>query len=91
MQTDELIALAIGGIALWMLFVSRRAAAAPASPQQLRAGGFLNELVSSKPADYVIEVANPAAPGEPGWGWRYYSNGTAIDSAGKYYFQGQAI
>lgn len=89
MKTEELIALAIGGIALWMMFVSRRVAAAPAASQQ--SGGIFSSLLSSKPADYVVEIENTALPGQPGWGWQYFSNGAAIGPNGAYYYQGQQV
>lgn len=39
-----------------------------------------------------VEIANPAAkPGDPGWGWKYYSDGTAISPEGKYYYQGEEV
>ncbi len=91
MKTEEMIALAIGGIALWMMFVSRKVAAAPASPSQIPAGGLFSSLLSPQPAGYVTEITNTADPGEPGWAWRYYSDGTVIDPTGAYYYQGQKV
>lgn len=37
--------------------------------------------------DYVTEITNPSLPGQTGYGWRYFSNGTAIGPDGKYYNQ----
>lgn len=37
----------------------------------------------------VKEIPNPAAPGQTGYGWKYYNNGTAISPDGKYYFDGK--
>ena len=41
----------------------------------------------------VTEIMNPAAlnPGDPGYGWRYYSDGTAISPSGDYYLNGQKV
>jgi hypothetical protein len=33
----------------------------------------------------TVEIANPTTPGEAGYGWRYFSDGTAIGPDGKYY------
>lgn len=88
MKTEELIALAFGGIALWMMFTSRRASAASA-PQA--AGSVFDALLSSKPPDYVVEVPNNALPGQPGWGWQYFSNGAAIDPNGSYFYKGERV
>lgn len=37
------------------------------------------------------EVANSALPGQPGYGWSYYDNGTAISPDGEYYFNGELV
>lgn len=89
MKPEEMLALAIGGIALWMMFVSRKVSASPIAAQQ--SGGIFSSLLSPKPADYVVEIENAALPGQPGWGWRYYSNGAAVDPNGAYYYQGQQV
>lgn len=39
----------------------------------------------------VTEITNTALPGENGYGWRYFSDGTAIGPDGNYYYQGQQI
>lgn len=39
----------------------------------------------------ATEIMNNADPTEPGWGWKYYTDGTAISPAGDYYRQGQLI
>jgi len=36
-------------------------------------------------------IANPAAEGQPGYGWRYYSDGTSIDPSGSYYYRGEKV
>lgn len=38
-----------------------------------------------------IEVLNEAKPGEPGYGWKYYTNGTAISPDNKYYQEGKLV
>lgn len=39
----------------------------------------------------VSLVENNALPGEEGYGWSYYDNGTAISPDGEYYFNGELI
>jgi hypothetical protein len=40
-------------------------------------------------AEYnVTEITNPAQPGQEGYGWRYFSDGTVISPQGAYYTQG---
>ena len=36
-------------------------------------------------------IANSALPGQPGYGWTYYDDGTAISPQGVYYYQGQEV
>ena len=39
--------------------------------------------------EQVTEIPNTALPGQTGYGWKYYSDGTAISPDGKYYYNGQ--
>ena len=39
-------------------------------------------------SDFVTEIPNTTKPGEVGYGWKYYSDGTAISPTGQYYYQG---
>jgi hypothetical protein len=41
--------------------------------------------------DFVAEIANPSNPGQTGYGWKYYENGTAVSPDGKYYKDGQLV
>lgn len=38
-----------------------------------------------------IEVLNEAKEGEPGYGWKYYTDGTSISPDGKYYLNNQLV
>jgi hypothetical protein len=43
-------------------------------------------------SDYgVEEIPNAAQPGEEAYGWKYYSDGTAISPTGTYYYQGEQV
>lgn len=37
------------------------------------------------------EIATSALPGQPGYGWRYFDDGTVIDPLGRYYSNGQLV
>ena len=37
------------------------------------------------------QIDNTAQPGTEGYGWQYFSDGTAIDPSGGYYYQGQPV
>lgn len=99
MKTNEIVSmlLAAGAVLVVGLLLSRKAAADgttgevsrswgwPASPGMAGAGSGSPDL------SWTSEIVNTALPGQPGWGWHYYSNGTAIDPAGNYYFEGVRI
>lgn len=78
MKTDELIILALAGVAAWLIVRSVQ----PATAKTTQDG---------RPSGYVTEIANSALPGEPGYGWRYFSDGTVIDPAGNYYSNGVLV
>lgn len=42
-------------------------------------------------SDIAQLITNNAQPGEPGYGWQYYSNGTSIDPQGNYYQNGEFV
>ena len=39
--------------------------------------------------EQATEIPNTAQPGQTGYGWKYYSDGTAIGPDGKYYYNGE--
>jgi hypothetical protein len=41
--------------------------------------------------DPVTEVGNTSLPGDEAYGWKYYSDGTAISPSGEYYYQGEEV
>ena len=54
--------------------------------------GLLKGVKSAEQAPSMTnEIQNSALPGQTGYGWRYYSDGTAIDPNGAYYSGGQAV
>lgn len=78
MKNDQLIALAIAGIAVWMLVSSRKAkASAPSNPSSVASDSVFAKLLK-----------NDTLPGQPGYGWKYYTDGTAISPDGSKYFSG---
>lgn len=36
-------------------------------------------------------IDNTALPGGPGYGWQYFTDGTAISPEGEYYYQGEKV
>jgi hypothetical protein len=57
-------------------------------------GGNVNTYLDSLPEDYYdnlqsTKIENTAKEGQTGYGWQYFSDGTAISPDGKYYYQGK--
>lgn len=64
------------------------------SPSSLEASGSESEgapKAGLNPQGYTNEISNNALPGESGYGWKYYDNGTAISPNGQYFHEGNAI
>lgn len=78
MKTDTIVIIAVAAIGLFV--ISRTVKAGTMG------GGTL-----LKQSNKVNAVSNTALPGQPGWGWDYFNDGTAIGPDGKYYFQGQEV
>ena len=49
------------------------------------------DVFDEPPASEVTEIPNPAQPGQEGYGWRYFSDGTVISPDGEYYQDGEMI
>ena len=53
-------------------------------------GGALGNIFNPTSTG-ATEIPNTATPGEEAYGWKYYSDGTAISPDGSYYQGGQLI
>lgn len=83
MKQTDLIVLGLAGVAVWMIFQTRKGTQGGTA----KTG---NTTGSTGPASWVNEVFD-AGGGQFGNGWRYFDNGTAIDPQGNYYFGGQIV
>lgn len=81
MTKDSMIIIgaAVAGVGL-VYWLTRRGAA--------QAGGA---TASKDRQTGVVEITNSALPGSEGYGWRYFSDGTAIDPIGNYFKDGLPI
>lgn len=87
MKTDTLVILAAAGFGLFAIAKMVKPGATIGRPSGSGTAGTLNNYGNAP----VTEINNTSLPGEDAWGWRYYSDGTAIDPQGRYYFQGQLV
>lgn len=95
MKTDNLIIIAAAAAAIWLIAGTRKQVVAgstrpwPATGLGLGSGTAASLNNGGSPP--VTEITNSALPGGEGWGWRYYSDGTAISPTGDYYYQGTLV
>ena len=52
---------------------------------------LVGKFTNPKDTSGASLIANTANAGESGYGWKYYSDGTAIDPSGNYYYQGDLV
>lgn len=85
MKQDTLIILAAAGLGLWFVSKMTKPKVTTNGAASLNAGGAV-----SVPS-YATSVFNTALPGQAGWGWQYFNDGTAIGPDGSYYTNGQKV
>lgn len=86
MKTDDMMILGAAAVAVYLI---------------TRKGGIkIPGLTPSAPAstasaaggtDWATLLQNNAQPGQPGAGWQYFSDGTAISPSGVYYMNGVQV
>ncbi len=76
MKQNDLIVLALAGVAVWLIVQAKKTTTKTSSTGA--ASSFTNEIFD-------------AGGGQFGNGWRYFSDGTAIDPSGSYYYGGQRV
>lgn len=85
-NNDTLLILAAAGLGLW--FITRTASA---SVNQRTAASLNTSRIANPLTNLVQSIPNNDVPGQPGFGWQYFSDGTAIGPDGSYYSQGQKV
>ena len=85
MKNDTLVILAAAGVGLWL--VSRMTQ----QPLRTATAGSLNNGGQVNTAGYARQIFSTVLPGQEGYGWQYYTDGTAIAPDGSYYANGQKV
>jgi hypothetical protein len=81
MKTDNLIIIAAAGLGLWFIAkVAQGKTVFGAKPAPISTGAARTQAIN-----------NTALPGQSGWGWQYFTDGTAIGPDGKYYSGGTEV
>ncbi|MFZ3221285.1 MAG: hypothetical protein WA174_14705 [Rhodoferax sp.] len=89
-KPDTLLIAAAAGMALW--FVARIAKGQPLSLFKSTAPApTSNGAARTNAVNNTYEITNTATPGQTGWGWKYYSDGTSIGPDGRYYSGGSEV
>lgn len=83
MKNENLIILAAAAAGVFVVYKMTRAKASPQgnTASSLNNGGALP----------TMEITNTALPGQTGWGWKYYTDGTSIGPDGTYYQGGSTV
>ena len=86
MKNDTLVILGAAAAALYVITkMTRPRPVATSTALALNGGGQVNV------PSYTKQIFNTATPGQEGWGWQYFSDGTAIGPDGSYYSNGQKV
>lgn len=81
MKNDEMMVLALAGVAVFLIL---KAGGVKATTGTKSAGSGLS-------GEWAQLIGNTASTGDPGYGWQYYTDGTAISPDGTYYHNGVAV
>jgi hypothetical protein len=85
MNKNTLMILAAAGLGLYYVTKMTRPKVTASGADSLNNGGAVNV------PSYTKSIFNTALPGQEGWGWQYFNDGTAIGPDGSYYTNGQKV
>lgn len=88
MNKDTIIIIAAAGLGLYLISKMIKPGGAVMRPPT---GSGTASSLNNNGAPPVTDISNTALPGQSGWGWNYYSDGTAISPTGQYYLNGQLV
>lgn len=94
MKTDNLIILGAAAVALFIISSTRKVSVpSGASSGRTIFNPFGRTAVNLNQGGTVpvTEINNATVPGDNGYGWRYFSDGTVIDPSGNYYVNGAIV
>jgi len=90
MKLDSILMMGAAVAAVATIAYLTRARASGTS-STLGTSGTAQSLNNNSNVYGVNEILNPALPGQTGYGWRYFSDGTTIDPQGNYFKDGQQV
>ncbi|CAN7305580.1 hypothetical protein [Acidovorax delafieldii] len=89
MSKDTLII--VGAAAVGLYLISQMIKPGGGVVMRPPSGGGTASTLNNNGNVPVTEINNTALPGQQGYGWSYYSDGTAISPDGKYYLNGNLV
>jgi hypothetical protein len=85
MNKNTLLILSAAGLGLWFVTKMTKRPVATSGASSLNNGGQVSV------SNFTKSIFNTALPGQEGWGWQYFNDGTAIGPDGSYYTNGQKV
>lgn len=81
MKTDTLVIIAAAAVGLYLVARTVKGGSLMGGGAAPTATGAARSSAINAPS----LIANTALPGQPGWAWQYFTDGTSIGPDGKYY------
>lgn len=92
MKNDTLLIAAAAGIGLFMVYKMTRTTGTPTGWGTLGNSGTAQTLNNGGNVGSTAQlIPNTALPGQPGWAWQNFTDGTSIAPNGDYYLNGQLV
>ena len=85
MNKNTLLILAAAGLGLWYVTKMTKRPVTASGAASLNNGGKVTV------PGYIKQIFNDDVPGQPGFNWQYFTDGTAIGPDGSYYTNGQKV
>lgn len=92
MKTDNLLIIGAAAAALYLITSTRKQVVSGSTrPQTWPVAPNTAPALNNGGTVPVTQISNTALPGDYGWGWQYFSDGTAISPQGQYYLNGELV
>lgn len=88
MKTDTLIILGAAAAGLGLVYTMTRKKGTPTGTGYITPGAGTAQQLNNNGA---VLIPNTALPGQPGWAWQNFTDGTSISPEGDYYLHGTLI
>ena len=89
MKSDTIIIMGAAAAGLGLVYAMTRPKGTQAGMGYVTpsTGGTAQQLNNNG----TVQIPNTALPGQPGWAWQNFTDGTSISPEGDYYMNGQLV